>query len=119
MHWDAFDLDNMDAELGYFVPEMTGTSLALSEELVLTERLLPPVDAMACVILIGGPTRYPAAFTAVGEWSEENGYELLQPQREIFLEVPADGNQDGMVIELQFPVTQLDTSPDDLLSTFT
>lgn len=115
MHWDSFDPENMDAEIGFLMRKSEGLTIELSEEVILKERLLPAVDEMASVILVGGPSRYPAGFNAVGRWGEENGYKIGEPQREIFLEVPASGSEDDMVIELQFPVERIVADPQQLL----
>ncbi len=116
IHWDAFDMDNFDAELGYLMSKSLDLSIELSEDVILTERILPAVEEMASVVLIGGPARYPAGFEAVTRWCELNGYDLNIPQREIYLEIPADGNTDDMVIELQFPVERVVSDPHSLLS---
>ena len=116
MHWDSFDMENMDAELGYFISKPSNLRIELSEDLILTERKLPAVAEMASVILVGGPERYPAGHEAVARWCEENGYDVNKPERYIFLEMPADGNPDDTVIELQFPVERVVSDPQSLLS---
>lgn len=116
VHWEAFDMDNFDGELGYLIPKPSELSIELSEETILTERILPAVDEVASVIVVGGPERYPAGFEAVTRWCEDNGYDVSKPERHIFLEIPADGNTEDMVIELQFPVEPLVSDPQSLLS---
>lgn len=107
MHWDEFNMERMDAELGYFLPKSQNLRIELAEDVVLTERVLPAVAEMASVILVGGPERYPAGLEAVSRWCEANGYDINKPERYIFLEIPADGNPDETVIELQFPVERV------------
>ncbi|MEM7112134.1 MAG: MerR family transcriptional regulator [Chloroflexota bacterium] len=116
MHWDEFDMENMDAELGYYLAKPSASPVGLSEDVFLTERTLPAVAEMASVILVGGPERYPAGFEAVTRWCEQNGYDINKPERYIFLEMPADGNPDETVIELQFPVERVVSDPKSLLS---
>ena len=84
MHWDAFEMENMDAELGYLIPKPLGMTVELAEDVVLTERMLPAVAEIASVILVGGPERYPAGFEAVSRWCEANGYDVGKPERYIF-----------------------------------
>lgn len=115
VHWEAFDMDNFDGELGYFISKPMELSIELSEDMILTERLLPMLD-VASVIVIGGPERYPAGFEAVARWCEANGYDVNKPERHIFLEIPENGNTEDMVIELQFPVEAVLTDPQSLLS---
>ncbi len=117
MHWDEFDMESMDAELGFYIPKRLDLRVELSEEVVLTERMLPAVDEMASVILVGGPERYPAGLEAVTRWCEENGYDINKPERYIFLEMPPDGNPDDTIIELQFPVYRIHSDPQSFLTT--
>lgn len=116
VHWEAFDMDNFDAELGYILPKQLALSIELSEDVTLRERMLPAVDEMASVILVGGPERYPAGYEAVTRWCEDNGYDVSKPERHIFLDIPANGNTEDMVIELQFPVERVVSDPQSLLS---
>lgn len=116
MHWDEFDMENMDAELGFFLSKSRDLSIELSEDVILQERMLPAVKEIASVILVGGPERYPAGFEAVTRWCEENGYDVNKPERYIFLEMPPDGNPDDTIIELQFPVERVVSDPQSLLS---
>ena len=117
MHWDSFDMENMDAEFGYLMSKSIDLNISLSEDVMLTERILPAVDEMASVILVGGPERYPAGHEAVARWCEANGYDVNKPERYIFLEMPADGNPENTVIELQFPVERVLSDPQSFLST--
>jgi DNA-binding transcriptional MerR regulator len=116
MHWDAFEMENMDAELGYYMTKSSGLSIELAEDVVLTEHTLPAVDEMASVILVGGPERYPAGYEAVARWCEGNGYDVGKPERYVFLEMPPDGNPDNTVVELQFPIERVVSDPQSLLS---
>ncbi|MEM8859378.1 MAG: MerR family transcriptional regulator [Chloroflexota bacterium] len=116
MHCEEFDIENMDAEVGYLMPKPLNLKISLSEELTLKERILPEVDEMASVILFGGPDRYPAGFEAVTRWCETNGYDIHTPERHICLEMPVNGNPEEMVVELQFPVERAHTDPKTLIA---
>ncbi len=117
IHGDTFDFEdgNLDVEMGILMPRLTGQSIEISEDFFLEERILPAVKAMASVVVSGGPSRYPAGFAAAAQWIEDNGYEIVGPQREILLEIPASGDQNDMVIELQFPVEQSALSVDKFI----
>ncbi|MEM7802812.1 MAG: MerR family transcriptional regulator [Chloroflexota bacterium] len=116
MHSEEFDNENIDAEVGYLMPKSLDLEVPLFEELILRERILPGVDEMASVILVGGPDRYPAGFEAVTRWCEANGYDIHTPERHICLEMPANENPEEMVVELQFPVERVLTDPKSLLT---
>ena len=106
IHGDIYDFEDghLEVEMGFMMPKLTGSTVEVSEEMVLEERTLPAIKEMASVVLFGGPSRYPAGFRVVAQWIEDNGYELVGPQREILLEIPVSGDQNDMVMELQFPV---------------
>lgn len=114
IHGDSFDEEQFDAELGFVIPKMSVEALVIDGDVQLTERLLPAVATMATIVLVGGPSAYPAGFSAVGRWNEANGFQVVGPQREIFLDVAP--NPEDMVIEIQFPVERLLPSPKLLLS---
>jgi effector-binding domain-containing protein len=118
MHGDTFNFEDgsLDAEVGFLMPSLAGLNVEISKELVLKERLLPAVKDMASVVLVGGPSRYPAGFATVARWVEDNGYEVVGPQREIVLEIPPSGNENDMVIEVQFPVERMTVNTKQFIS---
>ena len=68
---------------------------------------LPGIGTMASVIHHGPFTTLTDAYTAVLKWIESNGYRIIGPAREIYLEPPATpGSQTdpNTVTEVQFPV---------------
>ena len=111
-----FDDGHLDVEMGFLVPVSTGLKIEISQDCVLKERLLPAVKTMVCVVLDGGPSRYPAGFAAIAKWIEDNNYKVTGAQREIVLEMPYTGDESEMVIELQFPVERLISDTRQFLS---
>ena len=68
---------------------------------------LPGVETMACVIHHGPFTALTEAYTALTQWVEANGYRMVGPDREVYLQPPAQsGSQtdSNTVTEIQFPV---------------
>jgi effector-binding domain-containing protein len=49
------------------------------------------------------------AFKAVIQWTEANGYRIVGPEREIYLQPGSNGNQNDpdTVTEIQFPVEKV------------
>lgn len=47
-------------------------------------------------------------YNILGTWIEANGYQIVGPGRELFLEIswPHEGNN---IMEIQFPVDKVDT----------
>ncbi|HEX3029153.1 MAG TPA: MerR family transcriptional regulator [Clostridia bacterium] len=68
-------------------------------------KLLEGVQEMACVVHKGSFQTLHMAYSAISNWIEENGYEIIGPQRELYLKgewITKDPNE--YVTEIQFPV---------------
>jgi effector-binding domain-containing protein len=70
---------------------------------------LPAVETMASTIHHGAYNRFCEAYTAILKWIEANGYTIVGPNREIYLQSGGDGAQDdeSCVSEIQFPVARV------------
>jgi DNA-binding transcriptional MerR regulator len=70
---------------------------------------LPAVETMASVLYRGSYDAFDAVgqvYATLGKWIEQNGYRIIGPSREIYVQTPqpnASGAPDG-VMEIQFPV---------------
>lgn len=104
MYSPVFDVENMDTELGFHWNGDPDVTITLNEDMVLTVQELPAVEIMATVVHIGSMDMLPAGYEAITEWVEANGYHVIGAQREIYLEIPASGNSEELVTEIQFPV---------------
>jgi effector-binding domain-containing protein len=68
---------------------------------------LPAVETMACVIHHGPFATIGEAYTALTKWIEANGYRIVGPDREVYLQPPAESGiqtDPNTVTEIQFPV---------------
>lgn len=68
-------------------------------------RMLDGVKEMACVIHKGPYSMLHLAYNALSKWIEENKYEIIGPNRELYLKgewLTSDPNE--YITELQFPV---------------
>ncbi len=65
-----------------------------------------PAAAMASVIHKGAYNKFSQAYEALGRWIEANGYTVVGPNREIYLECsqPVRQDDESYVTEIQFPV---------------
>jgi DNA-binding transcriptional MerR regulator len=81
----------------------------LSESKRIKVRTLPAVDSMACTIHNGPFTTLGEAYNAIGKWITDNGYQIVGPCRELYLQTNSDGNQNdpNTVTEIQFPVEKI------------
>lgn len=68
-------------------------------------RELPEVEQMACITLEGSYEGLSEAYGRLIEWIQANGYQIIAPNREIYLKGPGpDCEPAQYVTELQFPV---------------
>ena len=105
MHSDAFEEEEMDLEIGYLLPHANHAPFALSSEQSLTMRQLPGAETMATLVQTGADIG-PSGYNILGTWIEANGYQIIGPGRELFLEIswPHEGNN---IMEIQFPVEKI------------
>jgi effector-binding domain-containing protein len=69
---------------------------------------LPGMDEAACTVYQGPYENIGEAYTAIMAWTEENGYQITGPDRELYLTSPADTqNPNEYVTEIQFPVKKV------------
>lgn len=75
-----------------------------------TERIhvreLPGVETIACTIHHGPFVTISQAYGALMQWVQDNGYRIVGPCREVYLQPSANGSQTDpdTVTEIQFPV---------------
>jgi len=65
-----------------------------------------PAAAVACTIHNGPFATLNEAYSAIGTWLDSNGYRIIGPCREVYLNPSKDGSQNdpNTVTEIQFPV---------------
>ena len=104
-HEDAFDFENVDAEMGYLLNDTVDEPFQLSSGHQLTMRMLPRVEMAACVARVGGMENGYESYANIGRWLEANNYRVAGPVREVFLVQPPHDRIEEMVCEIQYPVT--------------
>jgi DNA-binding transcriptional MerR regulator len=67
---------------------------------------LPAVAIMACTVHHGAFVSIGQAYDALGKWISENGYRIVGPPREMYLQEAKNGSQTDpdTLTEIQFPV---------------
>jgi effector-binding domain-containing protein len=71
---------------------------------------LPEVEQMACIIHKGAYENFNQAYKALMTWIETNGYQIIGPNREIYLKGPGmilKGNPAKYITEIQVPVKKV------------
>jgi DNA-binding transcriptional MerR regulator len=108
LHSDAFDMENMDIELGYLLTDDIGEATLEYGGFQLAVRDVPAVEMMATIVVQGMDNAGHMAYGALGAWIEAHNYEFAGPTREIFLEFAPPGKEEDAVTEIQFPVRRVD-----------
>ena len=104
-HSNAFLMENVDIEMGFFLNDAVDESLQLSSGHKLTTRILPRVEMAACAVRVGGFENGYESYGNIGRWVEANSYQLAGPVREVFLVTPHPDRIEETVCEIQLPVT--------------
>ena len=85
----------------------------ISDDLTASTRVqvysLPAVETMACTVHAGSFATIGEAYDVIMKWLDENGFRVIGPCREIYLQAPkrpGDQNDADTVSEIQFPVTK-------------
>jgi effector-binding domain-containing protein len=102
-HDDEYKEHDWDVE----VCEPIDVDLSTSERV--NVRTLPSVQTLASTIHNGPFVTIGEAYNAIGKWITENGYRIVGPCREIYLQTPGDTDQNdpNTVTEIQFPVEKV------------
>lgn len=110
---DEFLTEDIDVEFGFVVDGNVPDTVFLKSDIVLKKRNLPAIPQMATIVHVGHPQTASIPYGELGTWIEGNDYRIAGFQREVFIESPASGNPDDIVMELQIPVERI--NPDRLL----
>lgn len=96
--------EGIDVEMAFFMPD--DTPLVTYRRAGVRE--LPSIETLATAIYHGSYDAFDAVgqlHVEMGKWIEANGYQIVGPSREIYLQTPQSPGGDG-VMEIQFPVTK-------------
>lgn len=100
-HDTEFKENNIDGEAAVYLksPVSAGERVKVYEL---------PGATMASVIHKGAYNKFSQAYAAIEHWIEANGYTIVGPNREIYLECaqPVRQDDDSYVTEIQFPVAK-------------
>ncbi|MBN1429115.1 MAG: MerR family transcriptional regulator [Anaerolineae bacterium] len=92
----------IDMEVGVIAPEGFTGSVPVEGDLAMTVSDLPAVDKMACLIHKGSYARLGETYQAFWQWIEANGYRIVEPCREVYLNNPDDVPEEEWLTEIQY-----------------
>lgn len=68
---------------------------------------LPGVEAMACAVHHGSYKTISLAYTAIGDWMDINGYQIVGVYREFYIQGGHEQDNESYVTQVQFPVQKV------------
>jgi len=109
VHSPMFDPEALDVEVGYLLIGKAPLSVRLSEEYMLTQRLLPAIDTMATLVHIGQNNDISRTYGTLGTWIEQHGWQISGEGRHTLMQLASSDEEGEAVIEIQLPVTKPDS----------
>ena len=104
-HDGEYREENIDVEICEAVTEKGNDSD------ILTFKILPKVETAVCVLQKGPYEGFPKAYAALIRFIETNGYEIVAPARESYIDgVWNKSKEEDWLSEIQFPVRKISKS---------
>lgn len=101
-HDGEYKEENIDVEICEAVTEMKENSDMISF------KKIPCVESAACVLHKGSYSNFPRAYSALMQWTEENGFELIDYPRESYIDgVWNKDSEEEWLTEIQFPIRKI------------
>ena len=108
MHFEVFEWEHMDIEMGFLLNSPQPISVTLSNGCTLTVRELEAIPRAATAIRVGPIETGHVHYQAVGRYVDAHHMRLNGSSREVILQTPAPGMD--MITEVQVPISGLDPS---------
>ena len=102
-HSAQFELDEIDVEFGFDLPE--GSNIHPPRSSPLVRRTLEAVPRMAVCVRVGLPEDAHLVTARVGQYLAANGEQLAGASREVFLRPPHPDRMHESVVEMQFALS--------------
>jgi DNA-binding transcriptional MerR regulator len=104
-HALEFEPDNLDVELGFYLQKEIARQVSLPDGTTLSVREVPAAKLATCV-RVGSPQQAHLATSKIARFVEANGYRIVGPSREVFLQRPNIERIQEAVVEMQFPIAE-------------
>jgi DNA-binding transcriptional MerR regulator len=102
LYYGPGDENGIDMAVGVVAPEGFDGTVPVEDDLVMTVTELPAVEKMACLIHKGSYGTLCETYQAFWRWIEANGYRIVDPCREVYLNNPDDVPEDEWLTEIQY-----------------
>jgi len=96
--------NGIDMAVGVIAPDDfdQGQSIPVDGNLTMTVSDLPAVEKIACLIHKGSYANLGETYQAFWRWIEANGYRIVDPCREVYLNNPDDVPEEEWLTEIQY-----------------
>lgn len=103
-HSSEFEPDDLDLELGFALESQPARAPRACAGRELQLQSLPAYERVATCVRVGSPASAHLTTGRIGRYLDAGGYKLAGPNRELFLQLPRDGQLDTAVVEMAFPI---------------
>jgi DNA-binding transcriptional MerR regulator len=109
LYYGPPDENGIDMTVGVIAPEDFDPSRSIPVEggLSMTVSELPAVEKMACLIHKGSYARLGETYQTFWRWIEVNGYRVVDPCREVYLNNPDDFPEEEWLTEIQYQLEKV------------
>jgi DNA-binding transcriptional MerR regulator/effector-binding domain-containing protein len=102
LYYGPGDEQGIDMAVGMIVPDGFDQVVPVEGDLVMTVSDLPAVEKMACLIHKGSYATLCETYQAFWRWIEANGYRIVDPCREVYLNDPDTVPEEEWLTEIQY-----------------
>jgi DNA-binding transcriptional MerR regulator len=104
LYYGPSDENGIDMSVGVIAPEgfERSRSIPVEGDLAMTVSELPAIEKMACLIHKGSYTSLGETYQAFWRWIEANGYRIVDPCREVYLNNPDNVPEEEWLTEIQY-----------------
>jgi effector-binding domain-containing protein len=97
-----YDHEYKDKDVDVEVAVPVNGAVPATKRIIIHE--LEGIEQAACLIHKGPYENFSQAYNALLTWIEANGYQIIGPNREVYLQGPGQGDPSSYLTEIQMPV---------------
>lgn len=112
LHSEDYNVaEAIDLEMGFALQKESDATYTMADGRTMRTSTLPAVETMVTAVRVGIPQTSHPCRAALAGWVETNGYEFAGNGRELFIVPPIPGREQETVMEIQYPVRRIDSTP--------
>ncbi len=103
-HSEFLDTTGNDFEVGYVSDRVLAESVQVTKDIILETRPLESLDMVASTLYTGTLGGSYEAYHALCKWIAPNGFQIVGPNREYYIEIDQWDMDAHIVLDVQFPI---------------